>query len=333
MNTSSLDRGAFWLALALMPLASEAQTLSAPVPPDFVITSDFGPRAEGSFFHNGIDYAAGSGRTAGTSVPAIEAATIKSIDRSKSRGWFVRLKADGSLREWEYHHLFVTTGSVQGNSSGRFSLDRVQGLDGPEIAIIKYTDETRLRGEAAYARSAGLRVVVRDGFPLFKIIKTQNHLSSGTLLAPIGNTGNSTNPHLHLALNFTPGTQIADNPLRFVAHSPDQPPTIFPLSLYRDLPGGQSPRLGRKSDMPRTQSFLVDSRSSLDLNRITFFIERADGSSRQEITPPDPGERGLFNYGGNRESDLIQPGPPSRRATTARARRASCAATGWIAHR
>lgn len=188
-----------------------------PIPADFVLTSDFGPRdvSGGTSFHSGIDYAAfgGSARTLGRALPAIETAGIQEIRRQGTLGWNIALGADvPTPKAWRYAHLFLTTATLRGNALGRFMLTIEQG----EFVVIRFTDNTRTSAEKAYAARANLPILA----PLpndFTVLLTTTVVEAGELFAPVGQSGlrgKRPRPHLHLALNFTPGSLIGDNPRR-----------------------------------------------------------------------------------------------------------------------
>lgn len=299
MSTNSHRVLALALALVLGPMVARA--VPPPVPADFVLTSDFGPRDApgGTPFHSGIDYGAvgGSGRTLGRALPAIEGATIRNIGRSSTLGWNVELQVSNPIeRDWTYAHLFLTTARLRGNALGRFMLTTQQG----EFVIIRFTDETRTTAERAYSRQANLPILA----PLpndFTVLLTTAVVAAGELFAPTGQSGlrgRHARPHLHLALNFTPGTLIGDNPFRFVDHDSSGSPAIKPFLPNAAVPGQGPLEFGKQLNLDRTFSFQVDTRGErgFDLDQVHVTLTGPDGVSRNLGLP----NRALFDFGGRR---------------------------------
>ena len=155
--------------------------------PNSVISSDFGPRSEGSFFHGGLDYV----ETAGTSIPSIEGGTIVFVrgNDNDDAGWRMAIQGTVTGRVFIYMHMFDNTAS-SGTVSGNFKLGKNDSTG--EYFIKRISDGIVLK--------AGTAVAARD------------------LIGPVGDSGTAAgHPHLHLQVGTNVGHDL-DNPFMYVDH-------------------------------------------------------------------------------------------------------------------
>ena len=151
------------------------------------ISSCFGPRIPptktSSSFHNGIDYGEGKG----TPIKAVEGGIISAIEHKSGAGWVIEIK--GASGGWSYQHIF------EGNKSDLSKTicvkDFILGEDNNGVYVyrknLKYNDK--------------------------KFIYLKDRIDPYEEIAPVGNSGTGTGPHLHLGLNYDWETKEGNNSL------------------------------------------------------------------------------------------------------------------------
>jgi Secretion system C-terminal sorting domain/SprB repeat len=156
------------------------------------VESDYDMRiTQGTKYHQGIDYIPRDS-CRGDAVLSIEGGIVTFV---KGDGNLKNIVIqNGTTRAFVYMHIFID-GAVPaaGMRSGNFMLKRV----GNQYAIINMSQTPAI----AYARDTGLQVIYKRyaNSTTFDTVYTQNAVSAGDMIAPIGDSG-GVPLHLHVAL-------------------------------------------------------------------------------------------------------------------------------------
>ncbi|MRR58815.1 MAG: M23 family metallopeptidase [Deltaproteobacteria bacterium] len=187
----------------LMLLASFACAFEGPFPFD-EINSDYGPRnpgKTGSRFHMGVDYA----QNAGVPIKSVDANVIGRVFyQDKGGGYIVEMKD-----KWSYMHMMQRCNSGILNTE----FDTVSLIDPTNqnsilisLVLIFWKDKGKYIANKVLSNVNG-RQVQYDRFHKIKSaadttqnILTTTQVAAGDTIGPVGSTGASSGPHLHLGL-------------------------------------------------------------------------------------------------------------------------------------
>ena len=249
-------------------------------PPFTTVTSDFGPRhvTQGSWFHKGIDYGAGLG----TTINAVESGVIRSIRWWGTGGYAVFIV--GSHGEWIYAHMFSGKKDSLPQTLNNIEIRNVTLVspNDPNLirsanAIIFWTGTTNQANKIITAEAVNWWVRNPDGSYIKNYngtvnIRTWNtvNATTGFNIGPVGSSGTSSGPHLHLALD-----NQTNNPLLHVARPAA---SNYILEIVRPSEGddgitNDGIRVNRNNGrIPAFQSYVL-SRPSLDLDKVKIYLD------------------------------------------------------------
>jgi len=250
-------------------------------PPFTAITSDFGPRATGSIFHRGIDYGADPGNV----INAVEGGRIDWIGWWGNGGWSISI-SNVNGNNWIYAHMFsgkdASTIPPPSNNMELRNATLVNPNNENDTlksnVIIFWTGTSNNAFKVITQRSDNWYVRNPDGSYIKNYnglvnIRTWNNVSTSTgfNIGPVGNSGQVTGPHLHLALN-----NQEDNPLLLVRRpaTPNYTLTIeSPNDGEDNNPAdGRIVVSNRNGRRPRIRARLSSS-SSLDSDKMKFYCD------------------------------------------------------------
>jgi hypothetical protein len=296
------------------------------------ITSDYGPRNEGAWFHRGIDF--GGPRNAG--IKPVEEGEIINIDFVSSKGWFVDIKSNAdNQRIWSFLHIFF--GKEKSNVV--YSCDCKSGcpnnrdysycnklnsdwelrwaeLINPNnendiinsYIIINWNNNrahkifTIQRGAGRYIRNSdGTYVLGENGEKAI----TQSNVLINIPFAPVGHSGSYKDENgqiheypIHLDLRVNNGD---DNPLRYMVHTPDINPTVV-----INNPPDRHIFMRDELLVPYPITITVNSTGGLDLDKVDVWVYKNESENAEDrihlpVPAPAPfpgGVQNTFQYGG-----------------------------------
>ena len=246
---------ALCLVLAAQTAASWATTiLQPPVLPydrSATISSPWGPRINPVKHavekHPGIDYPSANG-LGGDPIQAVEAGTIVKVDKDGSGDWYIGIK--GATATFLYLHIFdnapvppvVIPGVNCVLSCVWHTATLKSGGAGSIVDLVNLGDSVpnAIPGEICFGvafwgtngRNAPPDKVLTSidcAGGSFAGTLARGTVGSREVIAPVGNSGMSTGPHVHLDANWG-----RTNPLVYVDHQPSN----YAASFYQSPQGG-----------------------------------------------------------------------------------------------
>ncbi|MEM0374401.1 MAG: M23 family metallopeptidase, partial [Sulfolobales archaeon] len=245
-------------------------------------------------FHRGIDIA----KPYGTPIPAILEGGIKEISYDGDGGWYIKVSSVN--REFGYFHIFSGNRNNIPQQLNNWKLTNVElrkvNEDGSVeistgIAIILWLDRknniaskvlvpSEDDGREVYLDRDGNKIAVKSEDN--KNIKSQGFVSTQEYIAPVGNSGISGGPHLHVSLKINDkivnplfDLKYEEKPFEIKIESPPHDEYIF-----------SSNNVG---------SYLIDvvvnSENTKDLDEVNFYIYK-------DCNPSNSMKISNFCYGG-----------------------------------
>ncbi|MRR58818.1 MAG: hypothetical protein EG824_11495, partial [Deltaproteobacteria bacterium] len=193
-------------SILLLVVASSALAFEGPFSFD-AINSDYGPRNPGntgSRFHMGLDYS----RSAGTPVEALANGIIDSVYYQINGGGYI-LSYRASNRRWSYMHMMQRCNNGVLNTEFK-QLNLVdtasQSITPNKWVLIFWKDKNKYIAHRVLSSVNGRQVQydrfhkVKSAADTTRNILTTSQVVAGETIGPVGSTGASSGPHLHLGL-------------------------------------------------------------------------------------------------------------------------------------
>lgn len=226
--------------IILAPKEPPAAKAYSPTAPVWKVSSVFGPRAEGSLFHAGIDYNLKDGDAdEGVIIKALAKGTIELIERHE-KGYYISIRSTfGSL---QYVHIFKNSSkneievAYHNVTDGLYSkvvlkkISFASAVELPKITLVTcnaiyfYDSIGRIKKILTTTQCEGINVIdpVTGEF-----VTATSRVEVGEDIAPLGKSGpEGMTAHLHLGFN-----RRKDNPLAIVEHTESQ---LFTVTLAID---------------------------------------------------------------------------------------------------
>ncbi len=275
------------------------------------ITSDYGPRNVGTWFHEGIDY----GMPMNEGIHPIETGNINFIGYLEGAGWVVRYSPETIDREWQVFHVFTGTSKTLPVLSCPTlpctTANRTWELKW--ATLVSKSDENDIinsyiiiQWDGNYARR--VFTIQKDAYRYIRNLdgtyimssateraETRSDVEVGVPFAPSGNSGGYPY-HLHLGVNR--GT---DNPLRYLRHTPDNPPAV-------NINNPPAMHMFTKEELivPYPITITVNSTGGFDLDKVDVWVYKGGSENPADrihlpyplLSPTPVTIQNTFQYGG-----------------------------------